>query len=156
MSLRLLNLLKDLLQFFFPDPVLIQLRQDGLQLIQTSGPVQNPGQQRKTGRLPGCDQPQQKALPGLGKNRPLLHPGLFKYPVSQPGKAEDIDIQDSVHRTELHQLFLRLHGKLFRYQYDITPVRMLPRLPKSRLEQETALACAGRPQYESQRHIASS
>ena len=109
----------------FPDPVLHEFGEDGLDLIDHSGPVDPPFHDLEITCAGRDSPPQQQAFADLIEHGAPVGPGLLKDPVGQPAEAQDIDVHQDPARILHHIFLLGLHGILLRDDDDI-PGRVSP------------------------------
>ena len=122
--------------------VLKKLRQHGFQFPDKTYLVQMTAEQLQFPFLSCRHLAQHHRLSHIIENGQALHRQLLKYPVGQTFKTDNVNIHNAMTGMQRYNIFLCLHGKLFRYDSKIAAVRIPCRLLYQIVVQTTGLAGA--------------
>ena len=130
------------LQLLRPDPVLHELRQHGLHLMDIARLIQAGADYRGFLLQPSRYPADHQALSRVIQHRPGILAHLFKDPVGQTRKGKRVDVHDPLPGMQPHQFRLSLHTELIRHDEEKILLRMLHGTLYDLTVQRRALSCA--------------
>ena len=130
------------LQLLRPDPVLHELRQYRLHLMDIARLIQTRPDHRGFLLQPSRYPADHQALSRVIQHRPGILSHLFKDPVGQTRKGKRVDVHDPLPGMQPHQFRLGLHAELIRHDEEKILLRMLHGTLYDLTVQRRALSCA--------------